>query len=461
MKVLFVNPPAIRSKNSGDGNNFKVDGFVFKNQYRRIFGAYYLFRVLHKLFGLGDGVRYGVRAGSRWPWTMDQPHSGPPYPFFMGYAAALVQQEGHIVNIIDAIADEQYSYDEFFERVKDERPDLIIQECATPTIDIDLWAAKKLSLIADVAVCGPHFTDDDLAKEVLNSYPQIKYILKGEYIYGAQELVRKMVPGIYEATVVQDLEKIPFPFRDYPAAVKYFDPTMPTQKPQLQIYGSKGCPFKCTFCAWPQTMFMKKVVLRSPESIADEIRGAIKAHKYKSIFFDDDTFNMGTERISKLCDILKEIGLPWTMMGRLDISPDWLYDKMIDSGCVGMRFGIETFNLEVLKRVKKGIERKDFKGTLERLANKYPKLMIHITMMKDMPGQTEEMHQFDMKTIHEMGFVNKSMIRSYQLSHCAPFPGTELYEELKNSGDENTISVLKDFRKHDGGQDTVMKGISG
>ena len=460
MKVLFVNPPVIRSEKSSPENDFKIDGFVFRSKYKKIPGFSRLFSILHK-YGLGKGVRYGVRAGSRWPWTMDVPHGGPPYPFFMGYAAAIVKAEGHEVNIIDAVADAEYDYEAFLKQVRSERPDLIVQECSTPTIDIDLWIAKRMSAISDVAVCGPHFTDDEIAQNTLLQHPYIKYILKGEYILGAQELVRKLLPGVYDVNVVQDLESIPFPYRNYPAAAKNYDPTMPTPLPQLQIYGSKGCPFKCTFCAWPQTMFMKKVVLRNPEHIANEIQVAVKLHGYRSIFFDDDTFNMGKERISKLCDHLKEIGLPWTMMGRLDISPDWLYDKMIESGCVGMRFGIETFNLEVLGNVKKGIERKDFKGTLERLSKKYPNLMLHITMMKDMPGQTEEMHQLDMKIIREMGFTNDSMIRSYQLSHCAPFPGTEMYEQMKSSGNAKTIEILKDYRRHDGGQDTVMKALNG
>jgi len=457
MKVLFVNPPVIRSKNSTAENDFRIEGIIFHPWYRSVKGIGYFFSALNKL-GLSNNIRYGVRAGSRWPWTMETPTEGSPhYPFFMGYAAALVQADGHDVNIIDSVADEEYSYDNFLQRVRKESPDLIILECSTPTIDIDLWISKKMVKIADVAVAGPHFATEEIVENTFKNYPYIKYILKGEYIYGAQELVRKLELGVYEAKVVTDLETIPFPFRNYPAAVKYFDPTMPTPKPQLQIYGSKGCPFKCTFCAWPQVMYQKKVTLRSPGQIAEEIRQAVALNGYKSIFFDDDTFNLGTERISKLCDQLKLLGLPWTMMGRLDVSPDWLYDKMIDSGCVGMRFGIETFNLEVLAQVKKGIERKDYRGTLERLSSKYPKLMLHITMMKDMPGQTEEMHQLDMAIIHDMGFTTNDMRRSYQLSHCVPFPGTELYEQMKS---DDNVKILQDFRKYDGGQDTVMKALN-
>jgi len=455
MRVLFVNPPVVRSDRSSADNEFKLDGIAYSPWIRAIPGSGRIWR----MFKLGKSIRYGVRAGSRWPWTMEMPTVGSPhYPFFMGYAAALVAANGHTVNIIDSVADEKYSYNKFLKRVRAWNPDLIILECSTPTIDIDLWIADKLAGIADVAVAGPHLSSDEIIADVQKNHPAVKYLLKGEYIYGALDLVQRLEPGVYETRVVTDVDSIPFPFRNYPAAIKYFDPTMPTPKPQLQIYGSKGCPFKCTFCVWPQAMFQKKVSLRDPERIAAEIKEAVALNGYRSIFFDDDTFNMGTERISRLCDLLKEIGLPWTMMGRLDISPDWLYDKMVDSGCVGMRFGIETFDLDVLARVKKGIERKDFRGTLERLSNKYPDIFIHITMMKDMPGQTEDAHQLDLQIIHSMGFSTNDMRRSYQLSHCAPFPGTELFDQLQAAGEG---VLLKDYRRYDGGQDTVMKTING
>lgn len=197
---------------------------------------------------------------------------------------------------------------------------------------------------------------------------------------------------------------------------------------------------------------------KKPKKVYEEIRECVDKYGYKSIFFDDDTFNIGTERISKLCDYLKKIGLPWTMMGRLDTSPDWLFDKMVDSGCVGMRFGVETFNVEVLNKIKKGLERKDFLGTLKRLCNKYPKLMIHLTMMKDLPGQTDEMHQEDLKILEDLGFspsIRKNKYRNYQLASCAPFPGTELYDMIKQKISED----LSRYDLYDGSKDTIMKDI--
>ncbi len=454
MKVLFANAPVLRSENSSAENNFRIDGFVFKHAYRKIPGAWVLYRFLHDHAGLGKGVLYGVRAGSRWPWTMDKPPGGPHFPFFMAYAAAYVKKNGHEVDMIDSVVNEQFDYDAFLSDVKQQNADIVVLECSTPTIDIDLWLAGKIAEFTDVALAGPHL--DDAAEELKDSHPEIKYLLRGEYTISIMNVIESRQPGIYESEVITDLDAYPFPYRGFTGADKYFDPSMPTPVPQLQLYGSKGCPFKCTFCQWPQMMYGRKVSLRKPEFIAREIREAIDLHGYKSVFFDDDTFNMGNSRISELCDELKLIGLPWTMMGRLDTSPEWLYDKMVDSGCVGMRFGIETFNLEILKNVKKGIERKDFRKMLEHITSTHPQLMIHLTMMKDMPGQTEEMHQEDMDILKDLGYSTMDKYRNYQLAVCAPFPGTEMHRELSVKFGKEALS---DYKLYDGGQETIMKKL--
>lgn len=452
MKILFVNSPVIRFGTDSPEHDQRLLSPLFRTKLR-FHKCPAVYHLLDRL-GVGKGARFGVRAGSRWPWTSEHPLTALHYPFIMGYAAALLKSNGFEVAIIDAVAEEEYSYEKFLGQVRNEHADIVVIECSTPTIDIDLWMAKEISSFTRVALAGPHLTAN--APEIMEQCPHITYLLKGEYILSALKMARSQQPGIYESEVVTDLDSIPFPFRDYRVSTKYFDLTMPTPRPQLQIYGSKGCPFKCTFCLWPQTMYQGKVALRKPEKIAEEIRYCVEKYGYQSIFFDDDTFNLGTERISRLCDELKQIGLPWTMMGRLDCSPDWLYDKMVDSGCVGMRFGIETFDLEILKNISKGIERIDFKKTLEHLSQAYPDLYLHVTMMKDLPGQTEEIHKNDMRILHEMGFSTHNVFRSYQLAACAPFPGTKMYEDMVK---EHGV-LLREFSKYDGGQETVMREVN-
>jgi radical SAM superfamily enzyme YgiQ (UPF0313 family) len=367
---------------------------------------------------------------------MNIPHFNvSPYPFMMGYSAALLAENGFGVTLMDAVACGENSYNRFLRRVKEACPDIVLLECSAPSFDIDLWFAKKVSAFADVALAGPHLVSD--AEGIARENTYIKYFLKGEYILSSLRMLETGKEGIYESEIVRDLDEIPFAFRDFPESTLYYDPTMPTPKPQLQIYASKGCPFKCTYCLWPQVMYHGNVAVRSPDKVAEEIKLCVEKQNYKSIFFDDDTFNLGNDRISALCDHLKRIGLPWTMMGRLDCSPAWIYDKMMDSGCVGMRFGIETFDAEVSRKIKKGLEVDDVKSVLEYLCKSYPQLMLHVTMMKNLPGQSRAVHERDMSILKDMGFTVSNRYRSYQLSSCVPFPGTALYEDvLKRYGKE-------------------------
>src|ERR1035437_8001395 len=277
MKIVFVNAPCIRSEKSCAENDFAIEGFVFTRKYQRIKGAMRAFRLLHKYFGLGKGVRYGVRAGSRWPWTVDYPHGGPPYPFFMGYAASNLQSHGYEVDLVDAVAEEEYSYEGFLQAVRSRKPDIVVVECSTPTIDIDLWIARKIASFAEVALAGPHVSNET-GPQIQAENPHIRYLLKGEYVMSALEMARTRRAGMYESEVVKDLDSLPFPFRDYAGATRYYEPTMPTPRPMLQIYSGKGCPFKCTFCMWPQVMYGGRVALRKPEKIAEEIRDAVSKH---------------------------------------------------------------------------------------------------------------------------------------------------------------------------------------
>jgi radical SAM superfamily enzyme YgiQ (UPF0313 family) len=371
----------------------------------------------------------------------------------MAYATSYLISNGYEATLIDAVAQEEYSYGSFIKNLKQQKPDIVVMEVSTPSFDIDLWLAEQISTFAEVALAGPHLTIT--AEKVLKKNPFISYILKGEYIQSALEMAETRKKGIYETDVVTDFDSLPYPYRDYPEATQYFDFTMDTPKPQLQMYATKGCPFRCSFCIWPQKMYLRKVAFRSPENVAKEIRLAVKKYGYKSILFDDDTYNLGgPDRLNKLSALLKKIGLPWTIMGRLDASSLSVFDTMVKSGCVGMRFGVETFNADVLRGVNKGLERSNFRETLEYLAKTYPKLMLRVFMMRDLPGQTEKMHQNDLRILKEMGFaVEGNKYRQIQISRCAPFPGTEMYDQIKKTTKK---VVLNNTKLYDGSQATVM-----
>ena len=55
--------------------------------------------------------------------------------------------------------------------------------------------------------------------------------------------------------VVKEMNEAPHPWFDAKVNWRYFDSNPRGQKfPHLQIWSSRGCPYKCIFCVWPATM---------------------------------------------------------------------------------------------------------------------------------------------------------------------------------------------------------------
>lgn len=129
MKVVFVNPPVIRSKNSSPENDFKIEGFVFHPCLWHIKGMSRILKFFHRYFGLGRSVKYGIRAGSRWPFTMDLPMTYFPYPFIMGYATSYFKK-----NCFDVSGGNRFSRYDFGNYIK--------------KIDLVKFKAKIVKIIA-------------------------------------------------------------------------------------------------------------------------------------------------------------------------------------------------------------------------------------------------------------------------------------------------------------------------
>ncbi|MFC1646798.1 B12-binding domain-containing radical SAM protein [Patescibacteria group bacterium] len=417
MRIVFANPPFVVSKSSNKNNNFQISGMLYNKSFPRKW-LWYLLR--------SRNTKYGVRAGARWTWYVDKPNGAYHYPFMMGYSVALLRKNGFDALIYDSMAKEEYSYNSFIQNITNLKPDIVIIETSFPSLEVDLWLSKTLSDYCSVGLSGPHI---NTLLNKLKKYKYIKYLLPGEYINSSLEMAKFHKTKSVFLPTIAELDDLPMPFRDYNEITRYHDSSMSTKRPQLQVYGGKGCPFRCTFCLWPQAAYAGQLSLRSPKKVAKEIKHCRDKYGFKSVFFDDDTFNIGQERVSKLCDELKKIGLPWTMMGRLDASPDWLFDKMVDSGCVGMRFGVESLNSEILKNIKKGLMRENILGTVKKLSNKHPKLMLRLLLMKNLPGQTTKMHQEDLKKFKNLGFSKSSTLRQIQIADYVPLPGTEMYKK--------------------------------
>ena len=86
---------------------------------------------------------YGVRAGSRWPHFERETERYMPFPFYLAYTAAILEKENIPCLLVDGIA-ERITESEFLERLTAFKPEVIILEVSTSSMETDLRVARQV-----------------------------------------------------------------------------------------------------------------------------------------------------------------------------------------------------------------------------------------------------------------------------------------------------------------------------
>jgi len=200
----------------------------------------------------------------------------------------------------------------------------------------------------------------------------------------------------------------------------------------IPIQTSRGCPYDCKFCSVIK-VFGRKYRFRSVGSIIEEIKYLLKTFegsKAKRIFFYDDNFSANKTRTKNLLKKIIEdkIKMPtWFSQDRLDISEDEeLMELMVKTGCMRIMAGIESVNPATLKEYKKGQKVEDIKASIEKLH----KHGIGVHGMFVLGSEHDDIDSIK-KT---MNFIIDNKIDTVQIMILIPFPGTEVYKELKEQG---------------------------
>src|SRR5262245_19833533 len=80
---------------------------------------------------------------ARWPHFEENGSRYMPFPFYLAYAAALLENDGFTAAVFDGCATKQ-SDETYLRRVVEFAPDIVIQENATASINVDLRWAETL-----------------------------------------------------------------------------------------------------------------------------------------------------------------------------------------------------------------------------------------------------------------------------------------------------------------------------
>ena len=298
--------------------------------------------------------RFGVRAGSRWPHFVKNELNGPachPYPFFMCHAVSYLKNKGYDVDYIDAIG-ERWTDEQFFNEVKKLNPKYIFIETSSPSWLEDVNYINKLKDKHTLIAVGHGATFEP--QKVLGA--GVNSVIKGEYELNSELILASgLTKQVYDFNQIQDINTLPFPLRRDKRTVKLYQngPFGCRGTYSIYMWGSRGCPFRCKFCICPP--FANYTYRpRSAENILAEIESVTTRFGTDGyLWFDDDTFTMGKERIIEFCKGITKYNIDWSVMGRLSPLDKETLEIMANSGMKGIVYGIETANQEMQYKISK------------------------------------------------------------------------------------------------------------
>ena len=421
-----------------------------------------------------SGNRLGVRAGSRWPFTAVAQSEGTlsyiPFPFFLATAAALLKREKHEILLIDAIA-EDLDEEQAIQKIKCFNPDLVVVETSTPSFANDIALVEEIRrnlLDSRIALCGSHATV--FSEQILKSYLFVDYILKGEYEYTLLDLVSQLKNNLSLESVlglayrngagirenpkrlaVRNLDALPWPERESLPIQYYNDGFCDLPMPNVQMMTSRGCPFSCTFCLWPQVMYgERRYRKRDPKNVAREMSYLIQRFKFKAVYFDDDVFNIDKNHVLGICHQIRKmnIKIPWAAMARPDLMDEESLGVMAESGLYAIKYGVESANKVILQGIKKNIDLDKTKRMIQ--ATKAKGVKVHLTFCVGLPGETKESIQETKAFIEEVG------PDSCQFSFATPFPGTDYFRHIERDG----CLFSKNWSDYDGNTKCIVKTLA-
>jgi anaerobic magnesium-protoporphyrin IX monomethyl ester cyclase len=237
--------------------------------------------------------------------------------------------------------------------------------------------------------------------------------------------------GIVDGGQVEDLDRLPFP--DWSHIQNWEDRygfVRVNRGRFLPMLSSRGCPMSCRYyCTYPLvqgTQFRS----RTPENVIEEIIYLQQKFGMTTVLFRDPIFSLDMERIEAICNLILAKGLNFSWLCETHprlLTPD-LIALMAKAGCVAIKFGIESGNLEVMKKSHRASANLELQERIIRSCeqNQIDVLGFYILGFFD---DTEE-------TIRQtIEYAQKLNTFGAQFTIATPYPGTQWYQDLVQESD--------------------------
>ena len=280
----------------------------------------------------------------------------------------------------------------------------------------------------------------DLVRREFGSVP---VVLGGIYATLVEDHARRLsgadmvLAGPAEKTLLRAARKIwgdgcvrdaAFPtFRDMPRPAL----DLLGDKRCLPLLTSRGCPFRCSFCAGP--FLYDRFEQGEPGDVVEEIAGAIARYGTRDFAFYDDALLLNKEK--HIVPILEDI-----VRRGLSVSfhtPNGLHVQEIDrdlarlfakAGVRSIYLSQESTDPAVIRESCPKVERGDLAAAIGHLVEAgYRREDIHVYLIAGLPNQ-------DMASIKDSVRAVRRLGAKPRMAYFSPIPGTRVWKDLVERG---------------------------
>ncbi|MFB7510847.1 B12-binding domain-containing radical SAM protein, partial [Streptomyces broussonetiae] len=204
-----------------------------------------------------------------------------------------------------------------------------------------LWPGHPFFTLVDSLVC---YEGEESIVDLVDR------LLSGRPLHGVPGIVVPDGDELHRSpSATASLAELPVPdFTDHPLADGYLAPG-----PVLPVIASRSCAWKCAFCAIP--FASDKFRIRAPQAVVVEMDELHRRHGTRFFQFVDEILTVRSMRA--LAHGLADRDYRWYGETRFSPTIDRrLTDALYKAGCRRLDLGLESYNQDVLDRMRKDIK---------------------------------------------------------------------------------------------------------
>ena len=379
-------------------------------------------------------------------WDTKQPY--PPLGTI--YAAAVMREAGYNVALFDTALIE--TPEKIIPVIEKEKPDYLViyddgfnyltKMCLTNMREAafrmaEIAKKKGITVIASSSDAADHYE-----KYIAHG---VDFVMIGEGEITLKELISKLENGDTDIKnvdglafrengevlrtssrqIVKELDSFPSPAWDLVDISSYKNIWMENNGYfSLNIATTRGCPFKCNWCAKP--IYGNRYNSRSPQKVVEEIELLMNNYQVNYFWMCDDIFGLKPGWVQEFRDIVKEKGLKfkYKIQSRVDLLlQEDTIAALAESGADTVWVGAESGSQKILDAMDKGTKVEQIYKATKLL--KKNGIRSAFFLQFGYLGETKE--DID-KTIN---MVLDLMPEEIGISVSYPLPGTKFYEKVK------------------------------